>query len=70
MADKITYTVLAPNGHYHTAMYMKDKWYGMENLGMGIDDREVKWYTIRKLKQMMLVEIEGKWAGYEWIPLD
>ncbi len=70
MTDKITYTVCDPNGRYHTVQHLGDKWYGADNLGAGIDDKDVKWYTIRKLKQLMLVEVEGKWAGFEWIPID
>ena len=67
---KITYTVLDPSNLYHTVMYRNDKWYGLVNLVQSIDDNDTKWYTIRKLKQMMLVEVEGKWAGFEWVPLD
>ena len=68
--NKITYTVLSPGNLYHTVMYQDGLWYGMENLTSDLDDKDLKWYTIRKLRQLMLVEIEGKWGGFEWIPID
>lgn len=49
---------------------MNEQWHGMDNIASSIDDRDVKWYTIRKLQQLMLTEVEGKWAGFEWVPLD
>ena len=71
MDDKLTFTVLNTRDNiYHTCQYLNESWYGMENVCMDIDDKDFKWYTIRKLKQMMLVEIEGKWGGFEWIPCD
>ena len=68
--DKISYTVCAPDNLYHTCQYLKGKWYGMDNVCSSIDDKDLKWYTIRKLRELMLTEIEGKWAGFEWVPLD
>lgn len=71
MDDKITFTVLdTRNNRWHSCQYLKEKWYGMDNLTCDIDDPDLKWYTIRKLKQMMLVEVEGKWGGFEWVPRD
>ena len=70
MNDKITFTLCDPSHLYHTIRYEDDHWYGMENVAAAIDDSDLKWYTIRKLRQMMLVEIEGKWAGFEWVPID
>ena len=68
--DKIVYTVCDPDNLYHTCQYLNGKWYGMDNLTMSIDDPDIKWYTIRQLKQRMLVEVEGKWQGFEWVPID
>ena len=68
--NKITYTVLSPGNLYHTVMYRDGLWYVMENLTSDLDDRDLKWYTIRKLRQLMLVEVEGKWGGFEWVPFD
>ncbi len=68
--DKITFTLLAPDNIYHTILYENEKWFGMENAGTAIDNTDTRWYTIRKLKQLMLTEIEGKWAGFEWVPID
>lgn len=70
VGDKITYTVVDPAGQYHTVQYLNNQWYGMENLVSHLDDKAIKWYTIRKLQQEMLVKIEGECMGFEWIPLD
>ena len=70
MDNKITYTVVDPMNNYHTVQFLKGQWYGMENIVMTIDDPDIKWYTIRQLKQRMLVEVEGKWQGFEWVPID
>jgi hypothetical protein len=68
--DKITYTVCDPDNRYHTVQYQNERWYGIDNLVTAIDNTDVKWYTLRKLKQLMLTEVEGKWAGFEWVPID
>ena len=68
--DKIVFTVCDPHNQYKTVQYMGEKWYGMDNLVANIDNADVKWYTRRKLQQMMLVEVDGKWGGFEWTPID
>ena len=66
----ITFTLCDPDKYYHTVQYKNELWYGMDSVASNIDNRDVKWYTIRKLRQLMLIEVEGKWAGFEWVPLD
>ncbi len=68
--SKITYMITDPDRHYHTVVFANGEWYGEKNLGMGIDDKDLRWYTIRKLKQLMLAKVEDKWAGFEWVPID
>ena len=67
---RITFTVCAPDNLYHTVQYMNDRWYGMDNLASSIHDKDARWFVIKQLMSKMLVEIEGKWAGFEWVPLD
>lgn len=67
---KVTYTVCDPAKQYHSVMYLGGHWYGIENLAMHIDDKDLKWYTIRQLKKAMFADVAGKWQGYEWVPLD
>ena len=68
--DVITFCVSTPDNLYHTCKYEHGKWWGMDNVCSSIDDDSVRWYTIRKLKQLMLIEIEDKWNGWEWVPID
>ena len=68
--DNILYTITDPLNHYHTVSYRDGTWHGIENVAHSIDNTNDRWYTIRKLKQMMLTEVEGKWAGFEWIPIN
>ena len=71
MSDSnITFTVCDPGRQYHTVKYEGDKWYGTENLVAHVGNVDVKWWMLRGLKQRMLVEVDGKWQGYEWTPID
>ena len=35
-----------------------------------VAEKDILWYTIRKLKQMMLVNVDGKWGDFEWTAVD
>ena len=35
-----------------------------------VAEKDILWYTIRRLKQMMLVNVDGKWGDFEWTAVD